>query len=170
MKRSRRKEPEGLPPEAATLTVAAAPAPKVKIKKVAASRTDLPSDAGTPRATGAPLPPAPPAVPPGAADQCGKAQRALNSAEDAIADALESGADTKAAMESLDIAKDFFKGGDYAEAAQYATEAESSVKAAGGEPSAEKPKPDVGKLACPSCGEELSPEWGACPVCGHRTR
>jgi rubrerythrin len=73
-------------------------------------------------------------------------------------------------MESLDIAKDFFKSGDFDEAATYAREAESAVAAAGETAAGEQAKPDVGKLACPGCGEELSPEWGACPICGHKTR
>ena len=162
MKRSRRKEPEGRPPEAgvAAAGVAAAPSPKKKLKKAAAGA----GVAAT--AVAATPPPAPPVD----SAQRDRARNALNSAEDAIADALESGADTTAAMDSLDIAKDFFKSGDFSEAATYAKEAEDSIRGAGGKAGGDKAGPGVGKLACPGCGEELSPEWGACPICGHKTR
>jgi hypothetical protein len=110
-----------------------------------------------------------PPVKPQDKDRRDRARKALDAAEDAVADALEAGADTAAAEESLDIAKDFFKDGDYDEAVTYAREAEGALKPAGKK--AEKgPGPSQGKLACPECGEALQPEWPACPVCGHRTR
>ncbi len=125
-----------------------------------------------PPESGAAAPPVPSVVvPPPAAgdpDKRDRARKAISSAEDAIAEALEEGADTAAAMESLDIAKDFFKDGDYDEAATYAGEAAAALKQAGEKPADEKPGP--GKLACPECGENLQPDWPTCPVCGHRTR
>jgi hypothetical protein len=108
-----------------------------------------------------------PPVKPQDKDRRDRARKALDAAEDAVADALEAGADTAAAEESLDIAKDFFKDGDYDEAVTYAKEAESALNPAGKKAGK---APAAGKLTCPECGEALQPEWPACPVCGHRTR
>jgi hypothetical protein len=156
LKRPGRGRPEALPPEAGPAAGGVAGAPRKKPGKAAAG------PAGP--AAGA----APPPAPPGDGVKRDRARKALDSAEDALAEALESGADTTAAMESLDIARDFFKDGDFDEAAAYASEAEASLKAGGKK--AKETGPDVGKLACPECSEELQPGWPACPVCGHRTR
>jgi len=108
-----------------------------------------------------------------------QAQKAIDSTEDRVADFLEGtpppGVDITLAMESLELARDFMKEGDYPEALVYAKEAETAVTPAPraaeapGEPE-EPEKPDVGKLACPGCGEKLDPDWPICPICGHQTR
>ncbi len=157
--RPKRREPEARPPgagAAAAAGKAVAPSPRNKLGKDAAG-------------AGAAAAAAVAAAPPADNDKRDRARKALNSAEDAVADALESGTDAAAAMESLDIAKDFFKGGDFDEAVTYAREALGIVSGGGGKP-AGRPNPGVGKLACPGCGEELNPEWGACPVCAPETR
>jgi len=147
--RRRRREPDS-------------PAEAVESPAVAAA---APSAAGT----GAPAAVAGAAAGAAAKDSDGRARarKALNAAEDAMAGALESGADVSEASDDLDLARDFFKAGDYGEAGQYARDAEKALKAAAGDsggPAA------LGKLSCPGCGEELNPEWGACPICGHKTR
>jgi hypothetical protein len=156
MKRFKRKEPspETSPPSSAPPAPPSAPQAKPPSVKASSAEAAVALSAGAAAA----------AAPSQDKDRRDKARKALDAAEDAVADALESGADTAAAEESLDTARDFFKDGDYDEAISYANEAKASLKPE------EASRPGVGKLACPECGEELQPDWPACPVCGHKTR
>jgi hypothetical protein len=157
MKRSRRKDDEG----AGSSGQRAEEGGKSTTPPSSQAPPSSPSSSAAAGAAAiAPIPP----IKPEEKDRRDKARKALDAAEDAVADALESGVDTAAAEESLDTAKDFFKDGDYDEAITYANEAKAALKPE------EASRPDVGKLACPECGEELQPDWPACPVCGHRTR
>ncbi|MEM4729303.1 MAG: zinc ribbon domain-containing protein, partial [Thermoplasmata archaeon] len=124
------------------------------------------------------------------------ARKLVAEVEDALAEHLEKhpegAAQVSAAMEKLDLARDFIKEGDGEAAMQFAIEAKGALGAAGsagavkGEGGMEAPAaaaggaaaPAVAKkklkkaggLRCPSCGEALEPDWPVCPACGHRTR
>ncbi|MGQ9582040.1 MAG: zinc ribbon domain-containing protein, partial [Thermoplasmatota archaeon] len=90
------------------------------------------------------------------------------------------------AMESLELARDFMKEGDYEVAIQFANDAKAVLRArraeggrggeggggglAGGRRAKKKMKAAEGGLRCPGCGENLEPEWAVCPACGHKTR
>jgi len=108
-------------------------------------------------------------APPKDANQEEEAKKAISAAEDALADLIADGKDTKDAELDLDLARDAMKEGDFAGAIELANLARAGpekVKAV----KKEKAKPDVGKLKCPGCDEELQPEWPTCPVCGYKTR
>ena len=113
MRRSNRKEPETQPP--ASQAHPSSPSSAVAAAAAAASA-------------------APAAALPADKEKRDRAQKAINAAEDALADALESGADTAAASESLDIARDFFKSGDYDDAINFAREAGGTVSTGGKPP------------------------------------
>ncbi|MEM4729534.1 MAG: zinc ribbon domain-containing protein, partial [Thermoplasmata archaeon] len=97
----------------------------------------------------------------------------------------EAAAQVSAAMEKLELARDFIKEGDGEAAMQFAMEAKGALKEArvvssspeiagtgAAAPTTAKKgsKEKVGGLRCPSCGEGLQPEWTVCPACGHGTR
>ena len=98
-----------------------------------------------------------------------EAKKAIAALEDSLADLIADGKDASDIEEDLDLARDALKEGDYAATVQFANMAQASLARAG---SAKKEEsgPDVGKLKCPGCDEELQPEWPTCPVCGYKTR
>ncbi|MEM2869956.1 MAG: zinc ribbon domain-containing protein, partial [Thermoplasmata archaeon] len=104
------------------------------------------------------------------------AKKLVAEVEDALAEHLErhpeGAAQVSAAMEKLELARDFIKEGDGEAALQFAIEARAALGVSrAAPPMAEKrPVEQPGGLKCPSCGEALEPEWPMCPACGHGTR
>ncbi|MEM2977225.1 MAG: zinc ribbon domain-containing protein, partial [Thermoplasmata archaeon] len=117
------------------------------------------------------------------------AKKLVAEVEDALAEYLEKhpegAAQVSAAMEKLELARDFIKEGDGEAAMQFAMEAKRALKearvassspeiagmgAAAPTTAKKRSKEKVGGLRCPSCGEGLQPEWTVCPACGHGTR
>ncbi|MEM3043718.1 MAG: zinc ribbon domain-containing protein, partial [Thermoplasmata archaeon] len=116
------------------------------------------------------------------------AKKLVAEVEDALAEHLEKhpegAAQVSAAMEKLELARDFIKEGDGEAAMQFAMEARGALGGAGraeapeGAAGAGVAPPATGEkklkrrggLRCPSCSEILEPEWTVCPACGHKTR
>jgi|GEM_PF-1757019 len=157
--RRRKKEPPALPSEAAVTAPAVAEAAPARKSGTGA------------RAAAAVVAPAGAAAAAAARDgrRRAEAKKAVAEAEDAVADALAGGRDTSEVEVDLELSQEALKEGDFAAALKFAADARAGLERAAPEED-RKERPDVGMLKCPSCDEELQPEWPTCPVCGYKTR
>ena len=125
------------------------------------------------------LPPIPPAEAaqqePGTGEE---AKKMIDSTQDRLSDYQEAhpddALDVEPVMEKLDIARGFLSSGEYDDALAFAMEADAAVKkmtrpAITKRVAVKKKKAVVARKICPECGEELKPEWTACPACGRKT-